>query len=435
MGRPILRRWLRDETGSLTILSIYFLMITLIMGGLAIDFSNRAAKATKMQTATDAVAHAALLSRVTASAQDAKARAIEIARANLSVDLHGDAIRAEDIEFGRWDTDSASFTADADARDAVRVTARRIAARSNFVDNLMLHVVGYAGFEVETSTVFRMWEPPCFLNGFMARNVVDTQSNNVFGEYFCMHGNDHVSLNSNSLFKTGSVVSMPDLADLSVPASGMESNLGLAEALRSSWYPFTVLDRMDDAIADLLAGGTTYAPGLISGTGGIALSGKKLDVGSFEPGRLHTALTCGGNQSIAFQAGIYEDFTLVTNCKVKFNQGVELRGVIIASTNTDPKAFNSPSSLVLGLDDNCAPGGGAVLLTYGGFSVAADLAVHGSQVVALKDINFAAQATGIKGVSMIAGNDVNTTSNVQMNGCPPEGVDHLLTERVLRMAE
>ncbi|MFZ5962148.1 pilus assembly protein TadG-related protein [Thalassococcus sp. BH17M4-6] len=432
--RALIRRLSRED-GSMTILSVYFVVIAMIMGGLAIDFTNRAAKQTKLQTATDAVAHAALLSRITMPAEDARDRAVAIGRLNLPQELHGQAITAADIEFGTWDDTSASFTPDDAARGAVRVTARRTEARANFVPNLMLQAVGYAGFDVETAAVFRLWEPPCFLNGFMARNIVDTQSNNVFGSYFCMHGNDNVSLNNNSLFEDGAVVSMPDLANLDIPASGLDSNQGLAEALRAAWYPFTLLERVDDVVADLLTGGDMFAPGQISGLAPITISAKKLSPLSFAPSRLHTALGCSGNQMITLEGGIYEGFVLVTNCKVKFAQGVELRDVIIASTSTDEKAFNSPSSLVLGLDDNCAPGGGAVLLTYGGFSVAAELAVHGSQVIALKDIDFAAQAQGIKGVSMIAGNNVNTTSNVQMNGCPPSGVDHVLTETVVRMVD
>ncbi|MDU8911225.1 pilus assembly protein TadG-related protein [Aestuariicoccus sp. MJ-SS9] len=429
--KPLIGRFLRDETGTFTVLSLYFTAIAMIVGGLAIDYSNRTAKQTRLQTAVDAVGHAALLTKLRGTG-DAQAKALEIATSNLPDRLHGDAILAEDIVFGYWDDDAAEFVPDPHARDAVQVTARRNVARDNIVTNLMLQAIGYDGFEVETDTVFDLWEPPCFLNGFMADQSVDIQGNNQFGPYFCLHGNTHVKLSSNNGFDPGAIVSMPIPEDLQLPSSGFDSNADLAEALRYSYYPFNILNRLDDIVAELLSGGEAL-PDYIVGLGPIALSGNKLAPEDFETGRIHTMLNCSGNQQVTLDPGLFSGFVFVTNCKVKFNQGVALEDVVIATTNDDPKSFNSPSGLTLGRPDDCAPGGGVALLTYGGFEVASDLKVHGSQVVARGSITFSAQAQGIQGVSMIAGGNIDSTSNIDMNGCPPEGMDPVTLERVVRM--
>ncbi|GGG80995.1 hypothetical protein GCM10011415_33100 [Salipiger pallidus] len=417
----------------MTLMAAYFVVITMIVGGLGVDYLQLTAVRTKLQAASDNVAHAALLRRMTASREDALDEAEAIAALNLPADDHGEAILRDDIVFGRWDEDTHVFVADPDASGAVRVTARRAVDRNNIVSNLMLHMAGYMGFEIEVDTVFRIWEPGCFKNGFVARNVVDVQSNNAFGPQFCMHGNSHVEINNGNIFEVGAIVSMPDQSDLVLPNSGWEQNDGIDEALRDSFYLFSVLDELPRTLSGLLRGDAETLPQYVAGLGMVMLPTSRLTPADFEAGRLH-GYSCNGSRSLSLDAGVYEAMVLATDCSVQFKQGVVLKDVIIATTNTGAASFKAPSGLQLGADDKCAPGGGAALLTMGGMSVASRLEVYGSQIIAMGDIDFAAQADGLEGVSMIAGGNIDTTSNVVMNGCPEEGMDLVLWERAPRMA-
>ncbi|MFD1343198.1 TadE/TadG family type IV pilus assembly protein [Litorisediminicola beolgyonensis] len=432
--RDLITRFRRDEDGAMTAMSLYFVAIAAMVGGLAVDFAQRTERETWLQTATDAAGHAALQSRTTKSASAALSDALSVAAANLPVSVHGLAILPSDITFGSWDADTRTFSADATARDAVRVTGERSAARGNYVSNLLLHTLGYRGFELDTDAVFARQTPPCFREGFVAEARVDLQSNNAFGANFCIHGNDGVKLSSNSSFADGSVVSMLDPATLELPSSGMTSNPGLAEALRYTHYPFHAIDSVPDTIADLLAGGASV-PGYISGLAGVTLPDRRLTPELVIPGRMHIALTCSGNQKLAIEAGHYDKFLLVTNCKVKFNQGVHLTDSVIATTNPDPKSLNAPSGLILGLDDSCAKGGGVTLLSAGGMEVASDLEIYGSQVVAMGDVTFSANATGIEGASIISGGTINSTSRIEMDGCPEDTNDGIVTEKIVRMVQ
>ena len=66
--------------------------------------------------------------------------------------------------------------------------------------------------------------------------------------------------------------------------------------------------------------------------------------------------------------------------------------------------------------DACLPGGSAQLLTMGGTSLPSNMHLHGSQIIAKKDITFSAGAMGV-GLSLIAGGKIDGTSNMLMYRC------------------
>ncbi len=94
-----------------------------------------------------------------------------------------------------------------------------------------------------------------------------------------------------------------------------------------------------------------------------------------------------------------------------------MQNVARLTTNTSGNSINSPSGLQVGLDDNCAPGGGATLLTYGSMSFPANLFAYGGRFIARDYIDFSANASGVEGVSMIAGRAISGTSNMNMGVC------------------
>ena len=49
--------------------------------------------------------------------------------------------------------------------------------------------------------------------------------------------------------------------------------------------------------------------------------------------------------------------------------------------------------------------------------MAADLRVYGGQIIALGDITFSANANGIQGASLISGQEISGTSNMDMGFC------------------
>jgi putative Tad-like protein involved in Flp pilus assembly len=434
MKRFSLKSFLSDESGSATIISLYMVGIGAVMTGLAIDFQKRHADSTHLQIAADSVAHGAIYSRETMPPDAAKANAIQLLDTMLPRTNMQAAITTADITFGDWDPVNETFTPNGGSKDAVRVYAGMTDQRGNPTPNLMLRIVGFSSFNVAADSVYSTYYPPCFREGFVAEDVVDVQSNNFYGSGFCMHSNTYVSLNSNNNFEAGSIVSMPNLDDLDIPRSGFETNEGLETALRSGSYRIRILDRLDTIVASLQAGNTEYLPAGVTDITGNTVSGTKLEPADFVSGKLYTQ-SCSGGGKVTFEPGTYSNIVYISDCEVKLSNGVIIEDSVFVTTNTGPRSFNSPSGFQLGADDACATGGGATLITYGGFDVAADLEVYGGQILALGDIKFAANADGMEGVSFVAGGTINSTSNMNMGYCAGDGMELAFQADYFRMVD
>ena len=479
----------QNEDGSATPLAIGFAIIFMIMAGMAVDFNKAMGERTQMQMTTDSAAHAALYTWEFEDTDKSTETAMFTVTGMLPDAAFINAFQDTDIEYGFWDPDAGTFTVDAafvEAKDdprrsAVRAEAQLEPERDNASNNIFLSMVGFDTFTIRTNSIYASYYPPCFTEGFVAEDIVDLQSGSVYLDGFCIHSNTYVSLNQNNYFEPGTVVSMPDLSDLEIPESGFDKNDGLQEALRSGEYRMRILRHLNEwMMSDLWAGDTTKMADEVAVAGVAAgvqevlwpldltlpngnqtghpvieavvagddlsqftaqeildaprLSNTDLGKKDLLPeqllprNRIHQ-LECSGNGDITFNNGsTYEDFILVTDCPLKLGNDVTYTGVII-STDADVTSQH----IRLGLDDNCADGGGASVWTRGSFETVSDLEGYGAQILALGDISFTAGADGIQGVSFVAGGRIDGTSNGKMGYCDTQGTDNFATAPYFRM--
>lgn len=404
------------EDGAMSVFGLFLFLAMLVVGGLAVDVANLIQQRAHLQVAADVAAHAALYTRDTRSEEEAKAAALEIAATNMPASRHGIVLVEDDIEFGFYDTETDVFTPQAGSRYAVRVSTKRLEENQNGVSTYLLRLAGLDFWNITRDAVFMTYRPPCFREGFVAQERVDLQSNNSYRDGFCIHSNDHVSLNSNNLFEPGTVVSMPDLADLDLPKSGFKTNEGLEAALRYGKYHIRILSQLPQVIQELRDPLSDRQPEYITRAGVVNLSGNKVPSTSLVQGAVHI-LTCNNNGKSTIEGPLVTRVVIVSNCELSFSQGVVIEDAIIATTHTGRKSMNAPSSLQVGRNDNCAPGGGAQLLTLGSMDFASDLKMYNGQLIAAGDIYFSANANGIKGASMVAGGEISGTSNMEMGFC------------------
>ena len=473
MTNPIQRKlftFSRNESGSGTPLAIGFCVIFIVLGGLAVDYNKAMGERTQMQMATDSAAHAALYSWEFEDVPTSRLNAQTTITGMLPDVAFRDALQDSDYAFGYWDPDLKTFTKDETFEEhkddprlsAVQVWAELEPSRANESRNIFLSIIGQDTFTIRTSSTYASYYPPCFNEGFVSDDVVNMQSNSLYLDGFCIHSNEYVSLNQNNFFEPGTVVSMPNLADLDIPESGFEMNEGLEAALRTSRYRLRILRQLPRMFASLRAGEAEHAsvagvtqddavlyPIDMSGNGASGVGGlteedimaamaiydtdptlmdaipryttsdtakKTLNPINFLPPNRIYRLDCTSITDVTLAPGHYSDFVLVTDCPVKMSNGVLLDGVLIA-TEGDVSA----SLAQLGLDDNCAEGGGASVWTYGNFSAANGLQAYGTQILALGMIDFTAQANGIEGVSFISFGMIDGTSEGAMGFCDGEG--------------
>ncbi len=444
MAKQLFAQFTRREDGALTAFGLFLTIAMIGAGGLGMDVANAIMVRTHLQIAADSAAHAALVAREFKTESQAKAIAVAIAQTALPPSKFGETIREEDIKFGFWDATNQVFTISAGSNDAVLVNTQRLANRNNAVVTYFLRFVGLMSMDVVSQSVFETYIPTCFREGFVAESIVDVQSNSTFGNGFCIHSNDHVELNNGNTFMDGTIVSMPDVRDLVIPGDGYSSNPGLAGALRDGAYRLRILDRIDDAIAYVDDPSSQYFrsdyldinPLTSLPPARITLDRRDfLDNSHWVSGSVHEVWCNAANQTVRIPANeILTKGVLITNCKITFGANSEIRDIIMLNTNTRDDSFGGAAGATIGLDDDCADGGGAQLVTLGGMQFPADLQIYGGQLIAEKSIEFAARPDGIEGVSMVSGDTIDGSSLIDVGFCGGAGMANNFMTEYFRLA-
>ena len=424
MGHPnesySIQQFRKDEAGALSILNVFLIMVLAIFAGIAIDTANLVTARTQLQVAADAAAHTALYMRETTDAETAKAEAIDTARKNMPTNYFGDVLRAENIHFGTYDRTTKTFNIDETSRQAAYVVTDRLAENANPVSSFLLQFIGYWTWDVRTTAVFETFRPYCMREGFVADAMVNVSSNNTFENGFCVHSNSYVSLSTDNTFAEGTIVSMPNKDDIDAPSSGMETNQGLAAALLDAKYRLRVLSRLDDWYGAMVNPDHEMFRPYIMDANPIEMTmagSPLLTRDDLSEGHVNDIACTSDSGKFTLKDSLFENLVIRTNCKVEFSEGTELNNVVIITTNTNAKSVTAPNGVQLGKDDNCATGGGAQILTWGGVNIAADLKLYGGQIIAAGDVSFSANANGMQGASIISGGEISGTSNMRMAFC------------------
>lgn len=427
-----------SEDGVMTVFGIFLLLITLMIGGLAIDVSNAMRLRTHLQVAADSAAHAALVVMTeTNSESDARLTAIDVALGSMPKTAFGDTIRLEDIVFGNWDETARTFTETSVGVNAVRVDASQIEERQNSVGTYFLQFAGFDNWNIVRESVYTTYIPTCMREGFVAEAEVDVTTGNRYTAGFCIHSNDFVEVNTDNIFESGAIVSMPNKNDLVTPTDGFMKNPGLQAALRDGAYRLNLTSRIDPIIAGVATPGSVhYRSDYISSTTTQTLSPKaKIDASVWMPGQVHN-LTCNSSgQQVQISSGTtLTNGVLVTNCIIKFGENVSLENVTMVNSNTSANSFNGASGLRLGQNDSCAPGGGAQLVTKGGVSIPQYLQMYGAQIMAAGDVGFTSDAAGMQGASIISGGRIKGTTASEIGFCGGAGMENNFYAWYFRLA-
>lgn len=407
----------QSETGAMTMMGLFLLVAIIMVGGYAVDVGSGVLMRTRLQIATDASAHAALLTRELESEQNAIDAAYDVAMRNMSPDAFGNVLHDADIVFGDFEYSTRTFTPDPGSRNAVEVTGRLTEETGNAISTYMLQFVGIEAMDISTTSIFTTYHPTCLREGFVAESVVEIQSNNSFSNGFCVHSNNYVSLNSNNYFEPGTVVSMPDVDDIELPNAGMDSNDGLSQALREGSWNIRIIKRLEALITGLELNDPRYAPAYISSSVPVVFTNRNVYQADLVPGRIHT-YACTGGASLTIKTGVViENVVIVTSCNIKFEAGVVVQNAVVATRNNGAHSMTAPAGLQIGKNDGCAVGGDAQFVTLGSMDFPADLKIYGSQLLAKYDVYFAANANGIQGAAIVAGGEISGTSNMSMAFC------------------
>ena len=435
------RSFRQGEHGAMTALNLFLLVVVAMFTGIAIDTANAISARTQLQSTADAAAHAALVQREWHEPSEAKALAVQIATGNMPSGLYGEVLHADDIVFGDYDRASGTFVPDANSRNAVMVKTERVAERQNPVGTFLLQLVGQVSWDVRTAALFETYYPTCLMEGFVAEDIVDIQSNNSYFNGFCIHSNNYVTINNNNYFEPGSIVSMPNSEDLVVATTGNgeDKNLGLDEALREGKWIIKIFGRIERIIEGVQTEGHRYAQTFTSFFTPIDIhvdmshlkQGNKyvIEPADLQSGRVYN-VECN---KVDLKTGTFEGIVLIADCPVELSNGVVLEDTVLITTYAGSKAFYSPANIVLGKNDSCGSGGGAKLVTNGSVDLSAGVEIYGSQIIAGGNVEFSSNADGLQGASIVAGGRIDSTSNMNFAFCG-SGVEHFFLADYFRLA-
>ncbi len=412
----------KNTGGAVTIWATGWTIVFLLIGGIAIDAGNAWKERAMLQATADAAALAGAIEMYDTTKTAAVTEAIRVADANMNNGV----LLASAVVMGAWDMDTRTLDTAALVPDAVQAVTERSGANGNQVPTFLLKLAGIASWDVSTTATAQRFLPGCILDGMVAANTVQVSSNNAFVKGYCIHGQNGVQVSSNNSFEgpnaniPGVIVSMNDLADFAMPSSAFASSPGLEAALRENWMEPKLVNHVDEIIAELTDLTSDRIPSYIN---------KSLPVikmtrpqfssvaNSMQPGRIYN-VTCNPNQSIIFTAfSTLQDVVLVTNCKITNTAHVSVFNSIMASSNSSVSAITAGFNMTIGKDDNCAAGGGSLIMAKGGINFAAASEIYGSQIVSPGNIRIEANAGGIEGASIQSGGNIQMTSNNAMGNC------------------
>jgi Flp pilus assembly protein TadG len=444
------RRFVADESGGGTIMGLFWFMLLVGICGLAVDITDGLRNRTMLQATADAAALAGVIDLPNEAA--AKATAVAYSADNMGADVNGAVLDINDVTPGVWDHETRTFTpANAVAPgvplDAVHVMVRRSAQNDNAVPVNFLRIVGLQTWNVRAQAIAQKYLPDCLYDGLIARQMVDISSNNSFVRRICVHGQQGVELQSNNYFEEGVNVSMMDLATLEIPASGMDSNVGLPEALRESSLDPRMVNHVDQIMATMIdpssANFLEYIPGYISLTDDagsplpVIVVDEKFDLSTAEENRIYH-VDCRPNKNVHIpNNSVVQNVVIIAECEVHIGSGATIMNSVIGSRsggngNISKANVSAAANVQLGAPDNCSPGGGVRIFSNATIHTSSSTGIDGVQMVAVGDIELGARDMGINGISAQSGEDIKLTSN-NMFGLCSGGTDPLLTVDYYRL--
>ncbi len=450
-------RFLADQRGAGTIMGLLWFMLLVGITGMAVDGTNGFRSRTMLQATADAAALAAAIELPDQAA--AVATAVAYAAENMGADINGSVLDPANVHIGLWDSATRSLDTAAALPDAVMVTVRRTEANSNPVPVNFLRIIGLTNWNVRAQAVAQRFIPECLRDGLVAREIVDMSSNNGFVNEICIHGEQGVNIQSNNYFETGVNVSMPKIPEmLEIPASGMDSNIGLPPALRENYLDPRMVNHVDDIMLGMLAlpddvmlalqdnvlptyidsdgGGCSDICGGDSGDRVIKVD-EKFDLSTAKPGFIYHVLCKPNKVARIPNNSIVQNVVIIAECELHIGAGATVISSVLASRSggngkIDKANIVIAANVQLGLPDNCAEGGGVQLFSNATIHTAASTSIDGVQMVAIGDIELGARDMGVNGISAQSGGTITLTSN-NMFGLCSGGAPNLFTVPYYRL--
>ncbi len=395
-----------------------------------------------LQATADTTALAAVID-IPDNVPSVVATAVSYSIDNMGSDTNGFVIDTDDVHVGLWDGETQSLDIGSAFPDAVMVSVSRSADNANAVPVNFLRIMGLRTWNVTAQAVAQRFIPGCLRDGLVAREIVDMSSNNSSVKEICIHGQQGVDLQSNNYFELGVNVSMIDLDMLSLPASGMTSNIGLPPALRENNLDPRMVNHVGEIMLDMLDPTSLVIPSYINTSEPVIEVNERFDLSTAQPHRIYHVICAPNKNTIIPSNSVVSKIVVIAECEIKINAGAFVFDAFLGSRSggnsgqgqgggVNSANIGIAANVMLGTPDNCANGGGVQLFSSATMHFSSSATINGVQMVAAGDIELGARDLGINGISAQAGGDITLTSN-NMFGLCSGGAPDLFTVDYYRL--
>lgn len=436
-----MRALARDEAGGGTFMGLFWFVLLIGIAGLAVDTTNGERNETMLQATADSAALAAAIDLPDKTAT--VKTAFEYAKLNMEPEEHGYVLDPADVLVGEWDPATPAIDTESADPDSVMVTVWRGDPNTNALPVHFLRIIGLESWNVRAQAVAQRYIPECLREGLISKKMVDMSSNNHFTNDICIHGQEGVNIQSNNTFDPGVAVSMLDMETLELPASGMDTNPGLEEALMEQGLLPRMVNDIDDIVQGVLDRDPAVTPSYINLEKEVIETKPSFNFNNMDPHRIYYVL-CKPNQNLVIPANsVIQHVALVADCQITIGSHAQIMNSFIASrsggkSQNDDKLNRGDANITtaagvqLGVPDDCKPGGGVQLFSNATIGTSASTTIDGVQMVAKGEIALGAETEGINGISAQAGGNIDMASN-NMFGLCQGGTPDLFTAWYYRL--
>lgn len=461
-GRAAARRVagaLRAREGEISLWMALAAVGVAALGAFAVDTSQAFRVRAAMQAAADAAALAAI--QAEARGEDPTEAALAVARRNLADAQIEIPTGKRDVRVGGW-TPEDGFDPEGAFRNAVEVSLHSTAAREGPEPRAFMRILGLRSWKISaravagTSVSFDFDPAPdaaCAGAGMTAGGTLRLGAGaDLTG--VCLHGEAGVEIGPGARFAEGARVSAPAGAPAPqdaprIEASGLPAVAGTADALITGFALNATPIAIENWRSDLLKDGDRW--------------------------HVH----CRAPARLILPAGVYQNVQVTTNCALGFAGPSQWVNSMIGTTDDsaqggggldrivepilfpppkppaekpepkpakgakpgapkpaakpapkpEPKAetprVHAPSdpavigaeNVYLGDPDDCAEGGGTLLVVDGSVAMGPRTGLFGSTVIASGPLSLGDAPLGIEGAALLAGGDMTLPSGAAARGC------------------
>lgn len=408
-----LKKFRDDEDGWVSPFNLFMSVGLLAFGGVAFEYADVVRQKNYLQSASDAVALAALYELPDQSA--ALEAGLEVAAKYFPAEDTLTTITANDIDLGTWDNDASSFSETTSSPTAVRVLAGRSEGKGNMLVSPFGGLTRNIGYDVTTASIASQRSTianACTNGGLLSDSWFYANNNNEYVAGFCTYGRYGMEIGNNNAYASDNSIQGGSAASFlqgsSNTCAGTATCAMNTAAAAEDEPTLSLPDETASLYAALSAGDTSVVKdGSLYTVRYVSQMPKRNKVVPF------SLYVVTGDAEFSSN-GSYEDLIVVASGEIKAGSNTSFEDVVFV-TNDD---ITFGANTDFGSTDYCVGGRYQVYLFSGSnIRMGSNNDLHAMQMAAGGDIIFNSNVVGIGDLHGEALGDIEYNSNNVMTDC------------------